>query len=430
MRFVSTRGAAEPAGLAEAVSRGLAPDGGLYVPNALPRAAGLDALLELPWLVRSTALLQQWLGDELDAAELTPLAADAFSFPVPLVATGAGWALELFHGPTLAFKDFGARLLAGLLDLIKRRGGLPGPQTVLLATSGETGGAVAHAFWRHEGFRVVVLYPAGRVSALQERQFASLGDNVLALAVGGSFDECQALAKACFADPTLSAELGLTSANSINVARLLAQVLYYFEAVAALRRRGIARPPAIAVPSGNLGNLCAGLMARQIGLPLETLVAASNANRVLPDYLDSGRYRPRASVPTLSNAMDVGDPSNWERIPHLFGGDLATLRAALRWGSADDVATLAAMGELNALGYLADPHSAVAYRVLKDHAPSGAPGVFLATAHPAKFADVIEPALGVAVPLPQALAEALGRPLRSEPLVADAAALKARLRRL
>jgi threonine synthase len=428
MRFVSTRGTAEAAGFAEAVSRGLAPDGGLYVPEALPPEPDLDALLERPWPDRSALLVQRWLGDELGAADAAGLARRAFDFPVPLVPAGDVWALELFHGPSLAFKDFGARFLAEALGLLRARRAAPDPATVLVATSGDTGGAVARAFWRREGVRVVVLYPAGRVSSLQERQLASLGDNVLALRVRGSFDDCQALAKACFADRALAAELGLTSANSINVARLLAQGLYYFEAVAALRRAGRAPAPAVAVPSGNLGNLCAGLMARRLGLPLAALVAASNANRTFPDYLDSGRYQPRPSVPTLSNAMDVGDPSNWERIRHLFGGDLAALRSALRWGCADDDATRATLRELQAAGYLADPHSAVACRVLGEQAPAGVPGVFLATAHPAKFAEVLEPVLGVRVPLPPALAELLARPPRSEAFEGDATALKARLR--
>lgn len=430
MRLVSTRGSAEPVGFAEAVLRSLAPDGGLYVPSALPRSPDMDALLELPWQRRSALILERLLGGEPDAEELAAAAAQAFDFPVPLVAVGEVWALELFHGPSLAFKDFGARFLAGVLGLLRRKRGLSEGTTILVATSGDTGGAVARAFWRLDGFRVVVLYPEGRVSALQERQLASLGGNVLALAVRGSFDQCQALAKACFADQALAAEVGLTSANSINVARLIAQILYYFEAVAALRARGVAQPPVIAVPSGNFGNLCAGLMARQIGLPVQALVAATNANRTVPDFLDSGRYRPRPSVPTLSNAMDVGDPSNWERIQYLFGGDLDALRSALRWGSADDAGTRATLRELYALGYLADPHSAVAYRVLRDQGRPGEPGVFLATAHPAKFAAVIEQTLGVRVPLPPALAETLARPLRSEPFAGDASALKARLRSL
>jgi threonine synthase len=425
MRLISTRGGAASVGFAEAALRSVAPDGGLYLPAELPCLPDVDALLKLPWPRRAAAILERVLGDEPDAAELAAAAEAAFDFPLPLVSVGDSWALELFHGPSLAFKDFGARYLASVLGLLRRKRGSP-DATVLVATSGDTGAAVARAFWRREGFRVVVLYPDGRVSALQERQFATLGGNVLALRVRGSFDDCQALARACFADRALASRLGLISANSLNVARLVAQVPYYFEAAAALRARGIAQPWAIAVPSGNFGNLCAGLLARKLGLPV-SLLAAVNSNRTVPDHLESGRYRPRPSVATLSSAMDVGDPSNWERVLSLFGGDLQALRAALRWGSVDDAATRATQDELNALGYLADPHSAVAYRVLRDRARAGEAGVFLATAHPAKFADVIEGSLGVRVPLPPALVESLALPLRSEPFAGDAAALKARL---
>lgn len=429
MRLVSTRGASEVVGFCEAVRRGAAADGGLYRPAGLPRFADVEALLALSWNDRSAEILARLLGDELDRPAIASLAADAFDFPVPLVAVGDVFALELFHGPSLAFKDFGARFLAVMLTLLRERGGLEPLVTILVATSGDTGAAVVQAFWRRPGFRVVVLYPRGRVAPLQERQFASLGDNVESLAVLGGFDDCQALAKACLADPTLARECGLTSANSINVARLLAQVLYYFEAVAQLRAAGSRLAATIAVPSGNFGNLCAGLMARALGLPVTAFVVATNANRTVPDYLDTGEYRPRASVATLSNAMDVGAPSNWERIESLFGGRLEALRAVLRWGSVDDDQTRETLRELHALDYLSDPHSAVAYRVLRDRLASGETGVFLATAHPAKFRDILEPLLGARVPLPPPLAEALERPLQSRPFPNDAAALKARLRR-
>jgi threonine synthase len=349
---------------------------------------------------------------------------------VPLApAADRLFALELFHGPTLAFKDFGARFLARVLRWIGERRGGSGqtrPRTVLTATSGDTGAAVAHAFWRVPGFRVVVLYPQGRVSPLQERQLATLGDNVRALAVAGTFDDCQALVKACFRDPELEERHGLTSANSINIARLLAQVLYYFEALARLRDEGIGEAPVIAVPSGNFGNLCAGLMARRLGLPTQAFVAATNANATVPEYLSGGAYRPRPSVATLSNAMDVGDPSNWERIEALSGGNLDTLRRELRWGSLDDAGTRAALRDLWNQGYLADPHTAVAWRVLTERLEPGEAGVFLATAHPAKFREVLEP-LGIEVPLPRALREVADRPLLAEPLPDDLDALRAAL---
>jgi threonine synthase len=371
------------------------------MPDPLPVFADWPDLLEMAWLDRSALLLDRLLGDEMDRPALDRAAREALDIPVPLVPVRPGiWALELFHGPTLAFKDFGARFFAAVLELLREP---DRPVTVLTATSGDTGAAVAHAFWNRPGVRVVVLYPAGRVSALQEIQIATLGGNVTALAVEGSFDDCQALVKQAFADPVLSERHGLTSANSINVARLLPQLLYYAEALAALRRRGEDGPVVIAVPSGNFGNLCAGLMARATGLPITAFVAATNANTTVPDYLETGIYRPRPSVATLSNAMDVGAPNNWERIEHLFEGNLPALRQALRWGTQTDEDTERHIRDLQAHGYLADPHAAVAYGVLADTLRPGETGVFLGTAHPAKFLPVYE-RLGIEVEIPVGLA--------------------------
>jgi threonine synthase len=380
----------------------------------------------MDWIERSAALLGRLLGGEIGTGDLTAAVERALDFPVPLVeipAAGGLFALELFHGPTLAFKDFGARFFAAVLDLLRPPGRAV---TILTATSGDTGAAVARAFWRRAGVRVVVLYPAGRVSPLQERQLATLGDNVLALAVAGSFDDCQALVRAAFADAALSARHGLTSANSINVARLLPQVLYYAEGVAQLRRRGVDRDLAFAVPSGNFGNLYAGLLARAMGLPVAARGGATNANSTVPEYLASGDYRPRRSVATLSNAMDVGAPSNWERIEHLFAGDLAALRRALRWGWLSDEGTRRRIRELHAAGYLADPHAAVAYGVLRERLAPAEAGVFLATAHPAKFLPLHEE-MGIAVDLPAPLARLGDRPLLARPLENDLAALCAAL---
>jgi threonine synthase len=411
------------------MTQNLAPGGGLYIPLSLPTFEDVDALLALSWTERAPEILRRFLGDEYEEDEIAAVAREAFDFPVPLVQVADNiHCLELFHGPSLAFKDFGARFLARMLRLERERQGAEGPLTVLTATSGDTGAAVARAFWRQPGTRVVVLYPRGRVSPLQERQFAALGENVLALAVDGSFDHCQALAKGCFADRELSAELGLTSANSINIARLLAQVLYYFEGVVALRRLGITMPPVIAVPSGNFGNLCAGLYAWKTGLPAKGFVAATNANKAVPEYLESGDYQPRASVATLSNAMDVGDPSNWDRITHLYRRDWQALRSSLRWGSLDDDETRASIRALDAQGYLADPHTAVAWSVLRRRMQRTETGLFLATAHPAKFREVLEPVLGREIPLPPALAEVVEQPLLAETIPADLEALKARLR--
>lgn len=425
MRLVSTRDPKATSTFRDAAAGAQPPDGGLWVPAAWPRFEDIDALLALPWAARNVEVLHRLLGDEFSRPELEALVTEGLDFEVPIVPVEPGvFVLELFHGPTLAFKDVGARFLAGVLAL-----GTAGPRTILTATSGDTGAAVAHAFWKRPGFRAVVLYPAGRVSPRQERQFACLGGNVHALAVEGSFDDCQALAKACFADEALSAELDLTSANSINIARLLAQSLYYLEAVAQLRARGIADPPVIAVPSGNFGNLCAGLMAQALGLPVKAFVAATNANDTVPDFLDGLAYAPRPSVPTLSNAMDVGAPSNWERIAHA-AGDPARLRDSLRWDRCSDDETLDAMRALDALGYEACPHTAVAWAVLKRNLRPGETGVFLATAHAAKFPEVVEKATGREPGLPPALAALESAPFLSKPQANDIEALKAALRSL
>jgi threonine synthase len=463
VRLTGTRNAALSVGFKEAVLRNLpsaGEGGGLFVPAELEPWPDVSELLDLSWHERNVEILHRLLAPEYTRQELQEIAREAFDFPVPLVpvpaaapdgrgsggpgggGSGGGsgpggiLALELFHGPSLAFKDFGARFLAAVVARLApdgppdgAAGGGGASRMVLTATSGDTGAAVAAAFSGRPGCGVAVLYPEGRISPLQERQLACLGGNVLALAVAGSFDDCQRLVKACFADAALAAELGLISANSINVARLLAQTLYYFEALAELRRlRPGAGPPLIAVPSGNFGNLCAGLYARALGLPAAGFVAATNANRTVPDYLDGGRYLPRPGVATLSNAMDVGDPSNWERISHLYRGDWAALRGALRWGSLDDGATVAALRRLWAVGYPADPHGAVAYGVLESVLRPGETGIFLATAHPAKFHELLA-ARGLAPPeLPPALQVLLGRPLRREALAADEERLKVRLR--
>ena len=424
MKLINTRDAATTATFREAVLAGIAPGGGLWMPETLPVFPDWPELLEMDWSDRCVLVMDRLLAGELGREPLERAVRDALDFPVPLVAVRPGdrqniYALELFHGPTLAFKDFGARFFAAVLDLVRDPGH---PVTILTATSGDTGAAVAQAFWTCEGVRAVVLYPRGRVSALQERQFATLGENVTALSVDGAFDDCQALVKAVFADAELSARHGLTSANSINVARLLPQTLYYMEAVAALRRRGIAEPPVIAVPSGNFGNLCAGLLARALGLPVAGFVAATNANTTVPDYLETGSYRPRPSVSTLSNAMDVGAPNNWERIEHLFGGDLDALRRVLRWGWRSDEETEQTIRDLQDLDYLADPHAAVAYGVLDERLAPGETGLFLGTAHPAKFLPVYE-RHGIDVPIPESLAVLVDRPLLAREIPAELGAL-------
>jgi threonine synthase len=418
MRYVSTRGGSPPVALADALVRGLAPDGGLYVPDRVERWAPGDVadLPSMPIGEIGRRVLRPYVAGELDAAQLTALVNDALDFPMPLVEVEPGvCALELFHGPTLAFKDVGARVMARLMAAL---GSGDPPLTVLVATSGDTGSAVAHAFHGVAGTRVVALYPDGRVSPTQEAQltmFNGPGTNVRAYAVAGSFDDCQRLVKGAFADNGLRRRVRLTSANSINVGRLLPQMIYYF--LAAKVDREVGPRPIVSVPSGNFGNLTAGLMARRAGAPIARFVAATTINDVVPEYLRSGTFAPRRSVATLANAMDVGDPSNFERMRWLFGGDADAMRAEVCGSVHTDEDVRATIGGVHQrCGYLLDPHSAIAYLGLSARGPREAPegkgpsGLFLATAHPAKFREIVEPIIGRSIPLPTRLAEALARP--------------------
>ena len=429
MRFVSSRGQAPAVSLTDALFSGLAADGGLWCPERLePLAPSFFARLPgMPpaEVIRTVGV--HLFGDEIPAAHVEELVSSSLDFPIPLVAIGDGvWALELFHGPTLAFKDVGARFMARLMrHAVESKAGAEsaaagagsqatrgdGETIVLVATSGDTGSAVARAFLGVPGFRVVVLFPDGRISEPQRKLITTLGGNVSSLAVAGSFDDCQRLVKEAFADPELRSRLRLASANSINVGRLLPQVLYYFLAVAQLPPGS--PKPIIATPSGNFGNLTAGLYAKRLGLPVERFVAATNVNDVVPEYLETGVFRPRPSWRTLSNAMDVGNPSNFERIRALYGGDLEALRADLAGARFTDDEVVAAIGAVHAEhGYLLDPHTAVgwlAIRSLRAEYPSS-PGIVLATAHPAKFPIAVEAAIGSAIELPRALRGADGAP--------------------
>jgi len=403
MICISTRGRAPHVSVKEAVLAGLAPDGGLYVPATIARRpeSFWAALRGKTFHDVATALAIELAGDEFDHATLINLVRDALSFPVPIVELESTLGvLELFHGPTFAFKDFGARTLARVMALVNTGAD---PLTVLVATSGDTGSAVAHAFHRVPGARVVVLYPEGQVSAIQEAQFTTLGGNVTAVAVRGTFDDCQRLAKEAFADPQLQSRVRLTSANSISLGRLLPQMFYYaYAAVQAPRGKRLV----IAVPSGNLGNLVAGVMAWRMGAPIDAFSAPTNVNDTVPRYLTTGRLEPRRSVPTLANAMDVGNPSNLERLQWLFEGDLSKMRAVISSTSHTDQEVKAAIAELfDRYAYVADPHTAIAYLGAK----SAQARLFLSTAHPAKFRDVVEPIIGVPVPLPGPLADALAR---------------------
>jgi threonine synthase len=409
----------------DALFAGTAPDGGLYMPERLdPLPPGtIDALRGAGIVDIGTRIGAHLLRDEITAEALRPLIADALDFPVPLVqVTERVWALELFHGPTLAFKDVGARVQARLLHHFTDGT----PLTILVATSGDTGSAVAQAFHRVPDTRVVVLYPEGKVTDVQEAQMASLGDNITAVAVRGTFDDCQRLVKQAFADDELRRHVWLTPANSINLGRLLPQVFYYF----VLAGIGGAAP-VISVPSGNFGNLTAGLIAKRIGLPVRRFVAATNVNDAVPQYLASGRYEPRASIRTVANAMDVGAPSNFERIQAMYAGDLEALRHDVAGFAYDDARVVGEIGNVfRQHGYLLDPHSAIAWLALQEVLATerDAAGAFIATAHPAKFREVVEPAIGAPVALPPALLEAIARPRHSVSMSSDYGELEGFLR--
>jgi len=414
MKWVSSRGASPAVPFIDALFAGTAPDGGLYMPERLEplTPAQLDDIRAAHGdiVTIGTIVGAHLLRDEISVQDLHALVQAALDFPIPLVrVTDDTYALELFHGPTMAFKDVGARVQARLLHHFTDGT----PLTILVATSGDTGSAVAQAFHGVPDTRVVVLYPEGKVTDVQEAQMASLGDNIIAVAVRGTFDDCQGLVKQAFGDDDLRTHVWLTPANSINLGRLLPQVFYYF-VLTALEQ------PTVSVPSGNFGNLTAGLIAKRIGLPVERFVAATNANDVVPQYLASGEYRPRASVKTVANAMDVGAPSNFERMLSMYGGGVESLRCDISGVAFDDATIVREITEVyRRHHYLLDPHAAAGWLGLQAFRAESArrvPGVFLATAHPAKFREVVEPAIGETVSLPPVLAEAITRPRHSERL--------------
>ncbi len=432
MPFISTGGRTPETSLAQALFQGLAPDGGLFMPRELPSISPeeIRAMEREEWPGVASTVARALLADTMPPEAIRTLVEGALDFPLPIRPLGDRIRiLELFHGPTLAFKDVGARVMARLMAHFRPDGA--SPLTILTATSGDTGGAVADAFQGLPGVRVVVLFPDGMVTPRQERQFSTLGGNVRAVAVQGDFDDCQRMAKEAFRNRELREAVSLTSANSINVGRLIPQSFYYFHALARLRARGRVGPLLFAVPSGNFGNLAAGLMAKAMGLPDVSFLAATNDNDVVPAYLAKGIYRPRSSLRTLSTAMDVGDPSNLARILHLYHGELDALRKDLTGTRVDDEETRGCIRRVyEKHGYVLDPHSAVGYRALEE-ALEDRPqslGVLLSTAHPAKFAEVVEPVLGHELPLPGALAAALERERRVVPMEPEADVLAGFLR--
>lgn len=431
-RYVSTRGAAPALPFGAALGAGLAPDGGLYVPERLPRldASDVEAIPDARLADTLAALLRPLLGNDPLAARLDALCAEAASFEVPLVPLrGHGdHLLELFHGPTAAFKDLAARFLAASLSAL--RAPEAPVQTVLVATSGDTGAAVGAAFHGREGFRVLILYPDGKVSPAQAHSLGAFGGNVRALRVAGSFDDCQRLAKQALGDAALRAEVPLLTANSISLGRLLPQMGYYaMHALRFQRRHG--RPLGFIVPSGNLGNAVAALIARAMGLPIGDVVLATNANPTLSEFFDGAPYRGRDAIPTLANAMDVGAPSNIERLFWLAGGDDTAARALIRVQRVDDAriqASVAAAEERH--GTAPCPHTACGLAVLEDLRAAGdtRDWAVAATAHASKFLDVVGPLLKDAPPVPAAFAALLGKPAHAEAIDVDATALAAVLK--
>jgi threonine synthase len=418
MKLINIKRPEEQVSFTKAVLTGLGRDQGLYFPLHFQALANVPDLLKMAFVPRSVAILQHLTEGEIAEPTMQSMVASAFDFPVEAPAIdSAVHALELFHGPSLAFKDFGARFMARCLA--EFHGG--GPMTILTATSGDTGAAVAHAYFGQPGIDVVVLYPKGRISPLQEKLFCTLGGNVRTVAVADDFDVCQGLVKQCFDDLELKQKLGLNSANSINIARLLAQVCYYFEAAAAIDRP---ENLVFSVPSGNFGNVTAGLIARAIGLPYKRIIAATNANDTVPRFLQSGKWDPRATVTTITNAMDISLPNNFPRVLELGQRHGLPLERLLSSISLDDKATRAAMRALWQRGYLADPHSALAWAALERSLQPGEKGVFLCTAHPAKFLEVIEATLDVELTLPPELAAVKDKKVLSSTIPGDYAALR------
>ncbi len=422
MKYTTTRSTDKTYSLREAAFAGLAPDGGLFMPAVIPTAdlAAVAERAESSFADMAEYLAGLFFEGDLSREELRAVTREAFDFPVPLHHVGDNlYTLELFHGPTAAFKDFGAGFMGRTLGRLREGGER---LTILTATSGDTGSAVAHGFYGVEGIDVVVLYPDGKVSDLQESQMTTLGGNIHALCVSGTFDDCQRMVKEVFNDTAFRAGHNVTSANSINLLRWIPQSFYYFYGCLLWKAATGEDAPEIVVPSGNYGNLSAGMLARRMGLPIKRFVAASNANDVIPEWLRTGDYRPRPSVPTVANAMDVGAPSNYERMMSMTGGDIETIRKEIVGHASSDEDIRAAIGEIYAkYGYISDPHSAAGYNAAKYYAVKG---FWLSTAAAAKFGEVIEPVLGIAPTIPERLARLLNRPKVSTPVPPDAAVLK------
>ena len=428
MIYYSTNKKAPVATLEKAVVKGLAEDRGLYMPEQirqLPKEF-FDNIQDMSFQELSYQVADAFFGEDVDAESLKRIVYDTLSFDCPVErVTDNIYSLELFHGPTLAFKDVGARFMARLLQYFIKKEGETKEVNVLVATSGDTGSAVANGFLGVEGIHVYVLYPKGKVSPIQECQFTTLGKNITAIEVDGVFDDCQALVKSAFMDEELNNHMKLTSANSINVARFLPQSFYYFNAYARMKALGLADNLVMCVPSGNFGNICSALFGRKMGLPVKRFIAANNANDIFYNYLQTGKYEPKASIQTLANAMDVGDPSNFARIYDLHNGSHEAITGYISGATYKDEQIRATMQQCyNETGYTLDPHGACGYQALKDLLKEGEVGVFCETAHPAKFKEKVDEIIGIDVEIPERLADFMKGTKQSVPLGKDFAGFK------
>ena len=427
MKYYSTNGQAPIKKKKKAVVKGLAEDKGLYMPERikpLPKEF-FDKIESLSFQEIAYTVADAFFGEDVPAEDLKKIVYDTLAFDCPCVkVTDSIFSLELFHGPTLAFKDVGARFMARLLQYFLKKEGSQ-QVNVLVATSGDTGSAVANGFLGVDGIHVYVLYPKGKVSPIQECQFTTLGQNITAVEVDGVFDDCQALVKNAFMDADLNAHMKLTSANSINVARFLPQAFYYFYAYAQMKKLGLADQLVVCVPSGNFGNICSALFGKKMGLPIKRFIAANNANDIFFNYLQTGKYEPKASVQTIANAMDVGDPSNFARVYELYGKSHAAICADISGATYKDEQIAETIREVKAeTGYVCDPHGACGYRALKEGLKAGEVGVFLETAHPAKFKDTVDGILGGNLEIPAKLKAFMQGTKQSVPMSKDFADFK------
>ncbi|CAL4320213.1 Threonine synthase [Buchnera aphidicola (Thelaxes suberi)] len=424
MKLYNLKNHSEEVSFSEAVKLGLGTNQGLFFPTELPEISKkqLDQILKMDFISRSSKILGLFIGNEISKKDLYKTVQKSFDFPGPIIHKVEKniSCLEVFHGPTLAFKDFGARFMAQILSYFNKNN--DEYVTILTATSGDTGAAVAHAFYKMHNIRVVILYPKGKISEFQKKMFCTLGKNITTIAIDGSFDDCQSLVKQAFQDEQLRKKTGLNSANSINISRLLAQICYYFEAYSMLPENN-RNKLIISIPCGNFGNLTAGLLAKSLGLPIQSFIAATNSNDTVPRFLKTGIWKPNKTVSTISNAMDISQPNNWPRVEELFKRKKWNLKD-LGYGSLSDTLTKETLLNLHKINYISEPHAAIAYRLLKKQLKKDEYGLFLGTAHPSKFKTTIEKILNTTIPIPQELLNQINLPSLSYNMVPNFLQLK------